>query len=590
MISTRRKWGARIGVAGCLVGSLLTSVATAPPAAAANLTASLVRTVLLSELTPPSPDPSGIAWDPAQGRLIIADSEVEEMAIYDDVNLWEIDLGGNVVGTGDVTTPAPGFSNEPTGLSFDPGTGTLFVSDDFRDSIFQVKAGLDGAFGTDDDELGPTLNLVPFGSTDTEDVAFDTGAGDLFASDGANREVYHVSPGANGVFDGAPPDGDDTATNFDLAQFGAVNVEGLGYDPVRDTLLVVDSNTRKIYETTTDGALVNTIDFSAISPRVRHAEDVVIAPSLSDPGAPNMYLVARGVDNNSNPNENDGKMYELTVSPGPIGNLPPVVDAGPNLSVSMPGPATLVGSVTDDDLPSGSTVTSSWSQLPGAPGTATFADPTSPTTDVTFSAPGTYVLRLTADDTALQASDEVEVTVSPVGAAVLDIPVERGSDDAEETISGSVLRGNGDLELATDATPQTVGLRFTGVSIPQGATILGAHVQFRSDETSSSDVTVTIEGEAADAPGTFKKTAFDISTRPRTGAAVAWTPDPWTAIGEHGSAQQTSDLSPVIQELVDLPGWGATLVLIVTGDGIGRRTAESFNSGGAPVLHVEYMT
>ncbi len=46
-----------------------------------------------------------------------------------------------------------------------------------------------------------------------------------------------------------------------------------------------------------------------------------------------------------------------------------------------------------------------------------------------------------------------------------------GSDDAEERASGSVKLGSGDLELTFDRGDQTVGMRFTGLNIPPGATI-----------------------------------------------------------------------------------------------------------------------
>ena len=46
------------------------------------------------------------------------------------------------------------------------------------------------------------------------------------------------------------------------------------------------------------------------------------------------------------------------------------------------------------------------------PGTVTFATPTAVTTAAGFSTSGTYVLRLTASDGALSASDDVAVTVN----------------------------------------------------------------------------------------------------------------------------------------------------------------------------------
>lgn len=585
----RHRRGTRLGLAGCLLGSLLTPLLEASPAGAATIPATLVRTVRLSSLVPPSPDPSGIAWDPVANRLIVVDSEVEEMAIYRDVNVYELDLQGTLTGSGNVTPPAPGFSNEPTGLSFDPGSGHLFVTDDGLDTVFRVAPGADSDFGTGDDVIVSRVRTGAFGNTDPEDVAFDTDTGDLFTVDGAGREVYRISPGSNGAFDGVPPGGDDTTSHFDTARFGAMGSEGLGYDPAHDTLLVVDPMTKKIYETSKTGTLLDTIDLAAAN--TRHAEDVVLAPAGADLGQTSMYLVDRGVDNQADPNENDGKMYEMSVSP-PTGNQPPVVNAGADQVITAPATASLSGVVSDDGLPVGSVVASAWSQLPGAPGTAVFTDATSPTTDVTFSAPGTYVLRLTADDTVLQTSDDVTVTVNPEGAATLDVSVGTSSDDAEEKLSGTVNRSSAALELAFQKTSQTVGLRFLGVSIPQGSTILDAHVQFQASKTSSSAADLTIVGEAADNADTFTSTAFNVSSRMRTGAAVSWTPEPWTIVNERGPKQRTPDLAAVLQEIVDRPSWsGSALVLIITGVGKGKRVGAAFDGAGLePSLHVMYTT
>ena len=570
--------------------ALLAPTAFDPPHASADIvTAVLERTVLLSNLSPPSPDPSGVAWDPGANRFVVSDSEVEEMAIFQDANLFELDLQGNLTGTGDVTGPAPGFSNEPTGLSFDPVSGHLFISDDVKRKVFQVQQGADGDFGTADDTVVSSFDTAPVGCNDPEDVALDTSSGHLFVADGSGREICRVSPGSNGVFDGIAPAGDDIAVNhFDTAQYGAMGSEGLAYDAARNTLLIADPKSKRIFETTREGVLLNTIDLSVANPR--HAEDVVLAPSVAFPGEMGMYVVARGVDNNADPNENDGKLHELSVTLPSVGNDGPVADAGPDRTGTMPDAVALAGSVSDDGIPEGGTLTSLWTQTSG-PGTAMFTSSTSPTTDVTFSAPGEYVLRLTADDSELQGFDETTVTVNAGSTTVLDIPVIASSDDAEEAASGDINRLSGDLAMALHTTPQTVGLRFQSVTIPQGATVLSSYVQFRADEKSSTVVTLTIEGQSADSAGTFTGAKFGISSRPRTAADVTWTPEAWTTIGERGPKQRTADLSPVLQEIVDRPGWnGTSLVLIVTGNGVGKRTAESFNAGAslAPTLHVEY--
>ena len=164
------------------------------------------------------------------------------------------------------------------------------------------------------------------------------------------------------------------------------------------------------------------------------------------------------------------------------------------------------------------------------------------------------------------------------------------SDDGEEAAGGAVDLASSDLELVRESSTQTVALRFRGVAIPPGATILAAHVQFQVDETGSAATTLTIAGQASDDAAPFARTTRNLSTRARTAAAVGWTPPAWPAAGAAGAAQRTPDLAPIVQEIVDRPGWssGNALALLVTGTG--KRVAESFDGvpGGAPLLHLEY--
>ena len=137
---------------------------------------------------------------------------------------------------------------------------------------------------------------------------------------------------------------------------------------------------------------------------------------------------------------------------------------------------------------------------------------------------------------------------------------------------------------------QTVGMRFTGVTLPPGATITAAWVQFQVDEVSTAAASLTVAGEAADNAGAFTTTARSVSTRSRTTATVGWTPVSWPAVGARTADQRTPDLTAVIQEIVSRSRWasGNALVLVVTGTGM--RVAESFDGGAAraPVLHIEY--
>lgn len=102
---------------------------------------------------------------------------------------------------------------------------------------------------------------------------------------------------------------------------------------------------------------------------------------------------------------------EVTITVIPR-NQPPVVNAGPDQTITLPEVANLSGEVSDDALPRGSVVTVSWSKTSG-PGAVTFSNPAAAMTTAAFGAPGVYTLRLTASDTDLTASDEVVITVNP---------------------------------------------------------------------------------------------------------------------------------------------------------------------------------
>src|SRR5439155_1058477 len=75
-------------------------------------------------------------------------------------------------------------------------------------------------------------------------------------------------------------------------------------------------------------------------------------------------------------------------------NQAPVVDAGPDQTITLPSSANLNGTVTDDGLPNPpGTVTTTWSEVSG-PGAVTFGDASAVDTAASFSAAGTYVLKL----------------------------------------------------------------------------------------------------------------------------------------------------------------------------------------------------
>ncbi|MBN1669649.1 MAG: tyrosine-protein phosphatase [Kiritimatiellae bacterium] len=183
------------------------------------------------------------------------------------------------------------------------------------------------------------------------------------------------------------------------------------------------------------------------------------------------------------------------------------------------------------------------------------------------------------------------VTTFSAGMTVLDVRVAAGADDAEEdAATGAMSLDSTDLELVRDSADQFVGMRFASLLIPGDVVIRRAYVQFVVDEASSETTALTLRGQAADNAAPFSTAGSDISSRPRTTAAVTWQPPAWNAIGDAGPAQQTPDLSALVREIVSRPGWraGNALAIVVTGSG--HREADSYdgNPGTAPLLHIEY--
>jgi uncharacterized protein YjiK len=363
------------------------------PTALASPNAQLyyVGTIDTSQFNPPSPDPSGIAYlDPANtpsgsDRLFIADGEVDEIpTLFTGDNYFETTLPGTLNRTGSSLS----YSSEPTGVDLNPANGHLFVSDDNVDKIFEVIPGNDGLYGSSDDTVVASFSTRPFGSFDPEGVAFS--GGNLFIADGVNAEVYQVTTSGTLV------------SQFDTESLGIIDPEGIEYDPDSGHLYLQGHPKNVIGETTTSGTLVQLLDTSAAN--ARKPAGLAIGANSVIPGAKSIYIVDRGVDNNSDPNENDGKVHEFSFAPF---NLAPVVNAGADQVVLAN--ASLDGSVSDDGLPDPPNVlTTNWGQVSG-PGTATFANANAVDTTASFSAPGTYQLRLTADDSALNTSDDVSV-------------------------------------------------------------------------------------------------------------------------------------------------------------------------------------
>ncbi len=186
----------------------------------------------------------------------------------------------------------------------------------------------------------------------------------------------------------------------------------------------------------------------------------------------------------------------------------------------------------------------------------------------------------------------VPTPVPTAAPTTVNVPVSTYVDDAEmNTSDGTMYLSSTSLEMTRDnrfARDQSVGLRFLNIPIPPGSVITNAYIQFEAMSANSETTSLAIQAEAVDDSAPYKYTAYNLSSRPLTTAVVNWDNiPPWTVVG---SKQQTPDLTPLLQEVVNRPGWvfGNNLGFVINGTGTRTAVAYDTNPASAPVLHVEF--
>jgi hypothetical protein len=303
------------------------------PAGTTLLPATLVHTFDTSTWSNPSPDPSGVDYWPATGQLLISDSEVEESVAgnppvyWHGYNVFLSTLSGSLAGNCTTFTSSPvgltynNFSDEPTGVAINPNNNHIFFSDDGTNSrISEIGPGPDGVYCTSDDTVTKISVTNLYGATDAEDVAY--GNNTLYEADGINAEVYVIPLGADGVISGD----DGPMTHWDTAVLGFHDLEGIGYNADSGTLFIASPEGSENYlgEVTTSGTLIHVYDLSFMGTAYNLRSDVAYAPSSQNPAVKDIYIVSRGVDNNTNRFENDGKVWEISIS-NPATSVPTVL-------------------------------------------------------------------------------------------------------------------------------------------------------------------------------------------------------------------------------------------------------------------------
>jgi hypothetical protein len=277
----------------------------AQPTAAATA-GQIVRVTLTSNWPTHSPDPMGLTYNPKTKKLLISDSEVDEIpALWKGKNFFIATRGGRLL----AARTFKKFTVEPEDLAWDGKGQTLFVTDDDLDRVFRVGRGNDKKFGTRDDHVITVLHTRRFGSLDPEGLAWRGGRKPmLIVTDSGDTgptslpRVYKILRGKDKRFGTR----DDVITSFGVHKYGFTNAEDVAIKGKR--LFIVSSRQHFILETDLAGHLIQKIDISGTG--IKAASGITFAPG-TDGGSGRIYITDSGVDNGVNPSENDGRLFEL---------------------------------------------------------------------------------------------------------------------------------------------------------------------------------------------------------------------------------------------------------------------------------------
>ncbi len=259
--------------------------------------------------------------------------------------------------------------------------------------------------------------------------------------------------------------------------------------------------------------------------------------------APGVYVLRLTARNRTATVSDD---ITITVNPGPV-NEPPVVNAGEDQTLQLPGVATLHGTATDDGLPTDpGTLTTTWVYVSG-PGYPRIANPRSLDTTVSFPDQGVFTLRLVGNDGAATASDDIQITVVRANQApqLRAIPNQTGTAGVPVRLA---------YTLFDDGLPTPPGrVTLTWRKIQGGGT-----VEFLNSDTAvfSAPDTYLLEAVASDGELEVTDQAFYtingvpqppneapvVYAGPDRSIVFDWNDYPWTATME--SATVTDDGNP----------------------------------------------
>lgn len=206
-------------------------------------------------------------------------------------------------------------------------------------------------------------------------------------------------------------------------------------------------------------------------------------------------------------------------------NDAPVVFAGQDVTTTLPTGAALSGTATDPDNTS---LTLRWSMISG-PGPVAFSSSGALKTTASFSQPGTYIIQLSASDSLLTTTDQVQVIVNPASttdATSVTVEAESGRISSP-MVAGFDARASGGRYVYTTSGGRGVAA-YTFTVPTSGQYVIWCRVLGVSGTKDS--FYVSVDGGPED--------VFDM-------AENRWSPDwQWTVVNGRGGTSEPLRVNP----------------------------------------------
>jgi PKD repeat protein len=255
-----------------------------------------------------STDPAGLTYHPPSGHLYISDSEINEIPeIFNGANIFEVSRSG-----AELFREINSGNSEPTGITFNEYDGYFYVSNDDNQTItrydddFHIIAQIRT---TNDDTT----------ATDPEDITSDPSSGDLYIVEGGLGNSQLLIYNSNLIYLG----------KYSLsAAVPRLDSEGIAFNPDNRHLFISCSRADSIYEFTTSATLLYTYDVSGFSPDLGSVSGLTFVPTSDpndDPDNRVLYITDSMVDNDMNPDERDGRIYEALIKIADFAGSPLII-------------------------------------------------------------------------------------------------------------------------------------------------------------------------------------------------------------------------------------------------------------------------